>query len=93
VLLTHAFVQLEISEASIPPFLQTLFVQSKHLVRKAYELESFSLQMIHVCTALLHIIIFWANAFGAMENENDFDENMTMDLLHTSPLHAASLRR
>jgi len=63
------------------------------MVRRAYDLESCPLQVIHVSTALLHIVISLANTFQAIENTEDLDLNAVVDVLHSGPLYASQLQK
>ncbi|KIM30293.1 hypothetical protein M408DRAFT_296513 [Serendipita vermifera MAFF 305830] len=85
------------SDASIPPLLQIPFVQSKLMVQRAYRLPYFTLQIIHLASAIVHLILSLSNEMKEVLEEtpdsdtNSTGEDATSDLLLVAPTIARKL--
>jgi hypothetical protein len=93
----HRSFQLEIHPEHIPPFLQMTILHSKRLLQQTYDLEYFSLQMIHASRALLHAIVSLAEAFQRFKpklravGRNERLDEASEDFLLVAPLLAEKL--
>lgn len=64
---------------SIPPFLRIPIVNCKDLLQRSYKLELFSLQLIHLSSALLHSINLlgqWLQPGGEKEQVRATDNRL-----------------
>jgi hypothetical protein len=83
----------------IPPFLQMRFLHSKRLLHQTYDLEFFSLQMIHASRALLHAVVSLAEVFQRFEprfkavGRNEHLDKYSEDFLLVASLLAEKLDR
>jgi hypothetical protein len=62
--------QSDLPSTSIPMFLQILFAYCEDLLKRAYNLNRFSLQMIHVSRAIRHVIICLLQGIGDVDNNS-----------------------
>ncbi|KIM29791.1 hypothetical protein M408DRAFT_22656 [Serendipita vermifera MAFF 305830] len=83
-------------EIRVPPLLHVLLVHCKDLVQRSYDLSAFSLQMIHVSGALLHLVISLAAEVHLALQDDHTDEDAFMvaeEVLQTSPLITDNLHK